>query len=137
LATKREYHRANAEEVSQRSREWRQANSERARQKAAEWTAANRDKKRAASARRRAALKQAIPVWADMREIQRFYTLADRLTATTGVKAHVDHVIPLQSPIVCGLHCAANLTITTELLNKRKGNHWWPDMPTHGEEAEA
>jgi hypothetical protein len=42
---------------------------------------------------------------------------------------HVDHIVPLQSEIVCGLHGEANLQLLTETENKVKSNKLWPDMP--------
>jgi hypothetical protein len=41
----------------------------------------------------------------------------------------VDHVVPLKSPLVCGLHCEANLELIPANDNFRKGNRHWPDMP--------
>lgn len=129
LASKKAYMAANREAVAKYSKEWRAANAGRSKELAAAWAANNPDKKRAAAAKRRAVLLQAIPAWASMDEIARFYVLADRLTAETGIKAQVDHIVPLQSPLVCGLHCAANLSVLSEAHNKRKGNLYWPDMP--------
>ena len=42
---------------------------------------------------------------------------------------HVDHIVPLQSALVCGLHCEANLEIIPGAANEAKKNYWWPDMP--------
>ena len=129
ISTKKAYMAANREKVAQYAKEWRAANADRSKALAAIWTANNPDKKRASVARRRATLLRAIPAWARMDDIERFYTLADKLTAQTGIKAQVDHIVPLQSPLVCGLHCAANLSVLSEAHNKRKGNLYWPDMP--------
>lgn len=129
LENKTAYNRANAARVQSYAKSWRQKNSVRVKELAAAWCDANPDKKRASTAKRRAALLRAIPAWARMDDIERFYKLADDLTRKTGVKAQVDHLVPLQSPLVCGLHCAANLTVLSETHNKRKGNLYWPDMP--------
>lgn len=47
----------------------------------------------------------------------------------TGVRYSVDHIVPLQHPIVCGLHRPTNFEVVPLLDNVRKGNRWWPDMP--------
>ena len=41
----------------------------------------------------------------------------------------VDHIVPLQSEKVCGLHTFSNLQLLDSDLNKSKGNRRWPDMP--------
>jgi hypothetical protein len=46
-----------------------------------------------------------------------------------GVRFSVDHTVPLQHPLVCGLHRVANFQVLPLLDNVRKGNNWWPDMP--------
>lgn len=41
----------------------------------------------------------------------------------------VDHTVPLNNPIVCGLHVPWNLEPMPPAQNFAKSNHWWPDMP--------
>lgn len=68
--------------------------------------------------------KQRTPVWADKKKINAIYHESKRL----GDKFHVDHIVPLIHPGVCGLHCEFNLQIETAKENLQKGNNYWPDM---------
>ena len=42
--------------------------------------------------------------------------------------------MPLNHPLVCGLHVQNNLQLLPLAENIRKGNNWWPDM--WGEQVE-
>ena len=61
------------------------------------------------------------PPWADLSEIRRIYKEAKALSAT-GESYHVDHIVPITNPFVCGLHTETNLQILTAQDNMRKGN---------------
>lgn len=82
-----------------------------------------------AGAQRRAAIKKAMPKWADMGAIKQFYSHASLLNCWPGEKIHVDHIVPLKSDLVCGLHCENNLQLLGVSENSSKGNYYWPDMP--------
>lgn len=109
-------------------RRFKARNAERITAAHTEWAKRNRDKRRATSAKRKAAKRRAIPAWASIEAIKRIYRLAHELQALTGVRMHVDHIVPLQHELVCGLHCESNLQIIPASFNEAKKNYWWPDM---------
>ena len=91
----------------------------------------NPHKMRAHSARREATELRATPAWATKAYVDMFYAVAREESARLGIKVHVDHIVPLRSPLVCGLHVEHNLQLLTATHNMRKGNRVWPDMPQH------
>ncbi len=84
---------------------------------------------RQAAAARRTVAKKAKPSWADTVAILNIYRLARHQSKCLGIKFHVDHIVPLQSTLVCGLHVEDNLQIVPATLNHKKSNRVWPDMP--------
>lgn len=46
-----------------------------------------------------------------------------------GEDVHIDHVVPICSPLVCGLHVPWNLEVIDRVSNLKKSNKWWPDGP--------
>jgi len=76
-------------------------------------------------AKRRAAKLRATPSWLtdeDLRRMRAVYEHAVELSKLTGVKMHVDHIVPLRSKLVCGLHVPWNLQILTAQENCKKNN---------------
>jgi len=70
--------------------------------------------------------KKATPKWANFDAIMDIYKQAKKLTQKTGILHEVDHIIPLQNHLVCGLHVENNLQILTREQNRKKFNHFEP-----------
>lgn len=92
------------------------------------WSRSNPDCLNAIRAVRRSMKINATPSWMDKEEIKKVYTEASERVDEHGEKFHVDHLVPLVSDFVCGLHCTANLMAIPAKENLRKSNSWWPDM---------
>ena len=102
---------------------------EKRRESCRKWQALNADILNGYSKARKAAKLQAIPKWADMSKINSFYKLAKERGLADGGEWHVDHIVPLVSQLVCGLHVEHNLQVIPAVENLRKHNRVWPDMP--------
>jgi hypothetical protein len=140
------YRAANREDCNARAADWSKRNIERKRASSAAWAAANpersktnhrkwqianRDKECAKAARHRSAKMRACPSWADLQEVGWIYAEAQKVSRETGIEHHVDHIVPLQSRWVCGLHVPHNLRVVPGVENMSKGNRRWPNMPAH------
>ena len=68
----------------------------------------------------RSSLGQAKVLWADTAKIEAIYEQARKLGH------HVDHIVPLNSELVCGLHVEHNLTILSPQDNIKKSNKFDP-----------
>lgn len=89
------------------------------------WKEANKTQVRADTKARRWKHRSATPVWLSRRqksEIRQMYQIAITMTQTTGEQYVVDHIYPLRSDVVCGLHVPWNLRVVTQSENLRKSN---------------
>lgn len=88
------------------------------------WALLNPHRRRASKAIRRALERMALPIWADKQRIAEIYEEATARQRETGIAHHVDHIVPLNHPLVCGLHCEENLRVIEGAENLRKGNRF-------------
>lgn len=129
-AYRAEYEAAHPGLAAARTAEWRKAHPGRDAANTRAYAKANPGKINAAVAKREAQKLQATPAWANAFFIEEIYDLAARRTKLLGVEHHVDHIVPLRSKIVCGLHVETNLRVIPAVENMSKGNRHWPEMPT-------
>ena len=90
-------------------------NKEEIKQKVKEYRLKNPHIRRASWAKRKASELKATPKFANLEKIKEIYKNCPK-------GYHVDHIIPLQSKIVCGLHVEWNLQYLTPSANLSKSN---------------
>ena len=118
----REYYKTNSDKFKER----RNSNFEKLKEYGKQYRKANPDKRNAIRAKRNAKKLQATPPWltkGHLSDIRMYYTESKALEKATGIKHHVDHIVPLQGKNVCGLHVPWNLQVLTASENSAKGNH--------------
>ena len=127
---KRRYQETRAAAI-ERARNYYDKNREKALNACRQWRKLNSDRKSANNAKYRAAKRNATPQWLtdeDLLAIQAIYCLAKeagKMTSVAGLESetfHVDHIVPLSSDKVCGLHVPWNLQILPASDNISKSN---------------
>jgi hypothetical protein len=125
------------EDVKDRKNEWYEANKEQVIQAAATrplevkriyqkaWKERNTVWVRADTKARRRKHRLATPKWLTREQkgqIRELYKIAITMTKTTGEQYVVDHIVPLRSEFVCGLHVPWNLRVIPRQENLLKSN---------------
>jgi hypothetical protein len=80
---------------------------------------------RADTKSRRRKHREATPPWVTREqksEMRSLYQIAITMSKTTGEQYVVDHIYPLRSEVVCGLHLPWNLRVITQKENLLKSN---------------
>lgn len=124
---KKEYRKANCTKINEYKKGWDKVNCDKTKWHQKKWTSKNIDKINSYSAKRRSKKLQATPPWLTMEHlsaIRDFYTESKALEKATGIKHHVDHIVPLQGKNVCGLHVPWNLNVLTATENLVKNSHY-------------
>ena len=103
---------------------WNARNIDKRRATIRVWSVNNREKCRSKGARYRANKFQAQPSWVDIEAIEAVY-----MSCPDGY--HVDHQIPLNHPLVCGLHVPWNLKPIPAIDNWKKSNKFDPETYVH------
>jgi hypothetical protein len=131
----REYNKR--EDVKDRKNEWYQENRETVIATASTrpahvlrgyrnaWKENNKTQVLADNKVRRRKHREATPPWLTRKqksEIRQLYQIAITMTQTTGEQYVVDHIVPLRSHKVCGLHVPWNLRVITQEENLKKSN---------------
>lgn len=129
--------RNKSDEVKKKKHDWylknREAVIERAKTQTQEqkrayqnaWKERNLIWVRADTKARRRKHRQATPPWITRQqksEIRALYQTAITMSKTTGEQYVVDHIYPLRSEVVCGLHVPWNLRVITREENAQKSN---------------
>jgi hypothetical protein len=128
---------AKKEYILARNKAWKKANPEKFRKISNDWTDRNRDKARrywresnkrhkarcTANAVKYVATKiKATPSWIDNDLVKDMYKEAEYF------QMEVDHIVPLRSKYVCGLHWEGNLQLLSREDNRKKSNRLWENM---------
>jgi hypothetical protein len=139
----REYNKR--DDVKDRKNEWYETNKEQVIQAAATrppevlrqyrqvWKDNHKTQVRADTKARRRKHREATPKWLSRQqksEIRQLYQIAITMTKTTGEQYVVDHIVPLRSEVVCGLHVPWNLRVIPRQENLLKSNKLIDTTPT-------
>jgi len=130
LTNSKDWYKDNKNRNLKNGQNWRKSNKNRARaigRKSCKiWRDNNKALNRAYSAKYYISKTQAIPSWYEFEKslIEDIYIKRKELSDLTDTVYHVDHIIPLNHPLVCGLHTINNLQIITATENMIKNNKY-------------
>ena len=130
---KARYYSDNRVRLAEVSAKYRDENRATIRETQARYYENNKSKFMANSKYRKASKLQRTPVWAELKDIEVMYELAQFATEVSGEQYHVDHILPLQGKLVSGFHVLGNLQVLTAKANLSKNNKFDPVTINEGE----
>ena len=119
------YLKANKEKLSIYFKKYREKNKEWYDQYKKMYRAKNKDRLAERDTNKRLLKLKVTPKWITKEElklIDNLYKKCRDMTKNSGIKYHVDHIIPLKGKNVCGLHVLSNLQIISATENIKKSN---------------
>lgn len=120
-----EYELKNKEKRNKIRKQWELENKQKISIQSKLWRSKNIEKVYEWNRNRQAKKLKSVPIWYDEFDkfvIQEAFSLAKLRTKLSGIKWHVDHLIPLAAKEACGLHCANNIQVIPQKLNNIKVN---------------
>jgi len=114
----------NKERHSELNASWHQRNKEQHLLNSQQVYEANKSRKLLDYYRREERTRIATPKWVSKSDLLKVYKQAEQISLKTGVPHEVDHIIPLQHKLICGLNVPNNLQVITREMNRKKANKW-------------
>lgn len=128
---KKERYKINAEAIKAMRKEYRKTNKEAVKISKQKYYKTNLGKCVARAAKYKATKRKATPKWLtvqQVKEIENFYMLANKLQKIHGIPFDVDHIVPIKAKnpitgehVACGLHVPWNLQVLPANINRANG----------------
>lgn len=120
--TQKRYALENSKRKTIKAKEWRIQNPDKYKESIKRYVLDHKAERIAAANARKACKLQRTPSWSDLSKIREIYKECSVISKSTGIPHHVDHIVPLQGKLVCGLHVPNNLQILPAGENLKKHN---------------
>lgn len=122
-----QYYQNNREIAADRASRYYASNCERVKRVVLQYRKANPHKVAVFASNKKLALSRATPSWSETDQIDVVYKKRDEYRQLYSILFEVDHIIPIVSDTVCGLHVLANLQLLDKSLNCTKTNNYQAD----------